>query len=78
MAGGEEILADNHCALGRVSLTLAVLIYVVIFAVLIWDVWVTIQGREDQTVSAIVGNWSRRYPIITLSVGVVVGHIFWR
>lgn len=70
-------MEENH-GLAKVSLCLGAAIYVVIFFVLLWDVWVTTLGRENETVSAIVSGWSRRYPVVTLAVGVVLGHIFWR
>lgn len=42
-----------------------------------WDLWVTIgPGKGARTVSDFVCEWCKSYPIITLVIGMVLGHLF--
>lgn len=42
-----------------------------------WDVYALFFLPPGATVSAVVQDWSHRYPILPAIVGLVVGHIFW-
>lgn len=43
-----------------------------------WDVYVVMKpASDDATISAVVVDWSRAYPLIPLGIGVVCGHWFW-
>lgn len=44
----------------------------------LWDAWVLVQGRPDDTVSHVMIGWSQRYPLLPLLIGLLLGHLFWR
>lgn len=43
----------------------------------LWDVYLSGQGRPQDTVSAIVQGWAKSFPILPLICGLILGHIFW-
>lgn len=61
--------------MNRVSLFLAVF-YIFEFAVIaIWDVWIIASGVPEQTVSAIISEWCRRFPLLSAFIGGLVIHL---
>ena len=47
----------------------------------VWDVVAIVNNRPDQTVSTVLRNWSSAFPILPfvfgLTLGLLMGHIFW-
>lgn len=58
------------------SITL-LFILVVIVAVAIFDVWVIFAKSKQESISAYIIRGSKKYPLVTLIVGVVIGHLYW-
>jgi hypothetical protein len=54
----------------------AVALAVVLALVAVLDVWLASVHGPDATVSALVRDYSQRYPVIPLAVGVLIGHLF--
>jgi hypothetical protein len=52
-------------------------IYFIIAAVAIFDVWVILAKSKQESISAYIIRGSRKYPLVTLIVGVVLGHLYW-
>ena len=55
-----------------------IFIGVIIFAILIYDVYIAIIGGTGTTVSHELIAWSYKYPVLPFAVGFVMGHLFWR
>jgi hypothetical protein len=68
----------NGDQMRHASAILALALYVLCFAIACWDIWVTMNGRSQDTVSTIVTEWSTRYPMLTLTIGIIIGHVFWK
>lgn len=49
----------------------------VITAIAVWDVYCAARGRPQDTVSATMQDWSRQHVMLAVSVGAVIGHVFW-
>lgn len=49
----------------------------VVLLVAIYDVVAGSSANALQPATAVLRDWSGRYPILPLTVGVVVGHLFW-
>lgn len=45
--------------------------------IIIWDVWVSAVGKEGETISFVMLEWSRLFPGLVLVIGFVLGHLFW-
>lgn len=43
----------------------------------IWDVWCLTTDHAGYTVSSVIRVWSSAFPILTLAVGMLLGHLFW-
>lgn len=43
----------------------------------LYDVWVKVRGGDKATISKVLLNFAKRYPIVPLALGVILGHIFW-
>jgi hypothetical protein len=56
---------------------LLVALHFLILAVGLWDVVAAARGRHHDTISIVVMEWSRAFPIIPLILGLVLGHLFW-
>lgn len=39
------------------------------------DIYATWSNQE--TVSQVISNWSREFPVLPLAVGLLMGHLFW-
>lgn len=55
-------------------------IALIILAALIgaWDVIQVSKKHPEYTVSNVLQGWSKDYPILPLTLGVILGHIFWK
>lgn len=42
-----------------------------------WDIYAAYRGQGVEPVSVVIQDWSRRWPILPLLVGVLLGHLFW-
>jgi hypothetical protein len=40
-----------------------------------YDVYLGTAG--DETITSVVRNWSSKWPVLPLSIGVIIGHLFW-
>ena len=57
---------------------LAIALLLVCVGIFMWDWYAAVRGQQSCTVSHIVWEWSRSYPLLPLLIGCVIGHIFWR
>lgn len=57
--------------------TLAVCLMIMAVLCGIWDIYVVATGQPTETVSNILGIWSSQFPILPLTIGVIMGHLFW-
>jgi len=48
-----------------------------IVVVWLFDATAAIRGTGNDSVSATILDWSTRWPLIPLLVGVLLGHMFW-
>lgn len=55
----------------------AVLLLLIIHFVLAWDVYAGMRWGGEASVSVVLAEWVRQYPIIALTTGIVIGHIVW-
>lgn len=53
----------------------ALLLILIILVAGIVDVVAT--WHDEPTVSNIISEWSTRFPILAVSIGVMIGHLFW-
>lgn len=56
---------------------LALLLIFILAAVGVWDVIMLHRGTTGGTVSRILVEWSMAWPILPLTVGIILGHLFW-
>lgn len=56
---------------------LSILFLGIVVAIHIWDVTMMATARPEDTVSALVRDWSNKQPILAFAVGVLMGHVFW-
>jgi hypothetical protein len=42
-----------------------------------WDIFSAYRGYESSTISEVVQDWSTRWPVLPLLIGVLLGHLFW-
>lgn len=59
------------------QITIVVLILTAVFLI-VYDIWAVLKYGIAGTISWQVWDKSRRFPIIPLAVGILVGHLFWR
>lgn len=62
---------------GDVRFVLAAALLSVALLIGLWDIWVTSRGQEHDSISSVLLEWSRHFPILPFIIGVVVGHCFW-
>lgn len=46
-------------------------------AVILYDTWASTSGGQVQTISSFFREVSARYPILSFSLGVLIGHLLW-
>ncbi len=59
------------------STILALLFLAVTAVVSVWDIIAFALGHGEETVSDIIGRWSREFPMLGVAIGVLIGHLFW-
>jgi len=52
-------------------------IAIVILAVVVFDVWVIWKKGKQESISAYIIRGSYKYPLVTLIVGILIGHLYW-
>ena len=57
---------------------LAIVLLTVLVIVGCWDVWASASGKPMDTVSEILCQWSKQFPVLPFGVGLLIGHLFWR
>ena len=50
----------------------------IISAIIIYDVYALIYGGTDASISHLIITWSYQHPILPFTMGIVMGHLFWR
>ena len=60
---------------GQVVVGAALLVMLAVVAG--WDMWQSAQGHSERTASQIIGDWSARWPLLPLAIGLIIGHLFW-
>jgi hypothetical protein len=58
------------------NLTVLILIITAIFLAL-YDVWIIVKEGKGESISAHVIRGSRKYPLLVLLFGILLGHLFW-
>lgn len=59
-----------------VPMATAICIITAMSAAAMWDVYCIWTDRGD-TVSAVVGDACRRWPVLALLAGILIGHLIW-
>jgi uncharacterized membrane protein len=54
------------------------LIVLVILTMGSWDAYLICTGNEDATVSVVLYESARKWPVIAFVVGFLCGHVFWQ
>lgn len=60
-----------------VQVAIAATVVSVHVLVMAWDVYCSFWLSGSNTVSAVIREWSQRWPVLPLLVGLVLGHLFW-
>jgi hypothetical protein len=47
-------------------------------ALVLYDIWVYYYGGEQATISNVIRNDSRDFPIVPFLIGALCAHLFWR
>jgi len=53
----------------------ALLLLFSLVAVGVWDLAAILKGQNHDTVSAIVYDWARRFPLLPFGIGLLLGHV---
>ena len=62
----------------KLNMITKVVIGMVIATILIWDLYVIIEGGTGTTISNRLIVWAYEYPAFSFAMGFVMGHLFWR
>jgi hypothetical protein len=69
-------MSDN--VVSTAGIVLAAFFLVIVLLVGAWDIYASSKGNAGQTVSDVMFGWAKMYPIMPLTIGVILGHLFWR
>jgi hypothetical protein len=58
------------------SVIIGMFLLAVILLIGFWDVWVGAAYGEPWTVSYQLSAWARRWPVLPLLIGILIGHLF--
>lgn len=58
-------------------LILIVLFFIIIVAILVFDVWAWVAHGREATASALIHAWAKEWPLMPFLVGGVIFHLFW-
>lgn len=64
-------------AVERVRTFLAVGLIVWLAVVGLGDIWLGRRYGYAATVSAVIQDWARQWPVLPLLIGLLLGHLFW-
>lgn len=56
---------------------LAIALLIVLGAIATWDIYAAFGPGWEYTVSALLGSWAARYPMLPFAAGILAGHLFW-
>lgn len=56
---------------------LAIALLVIMMLSGIWDVYAIAVNHPLDTVSRVLQDWSLKYPVLPMALGIILGHIFW-
>lgn len=42
-----------------------------------WDIWAAYKGYNVEPISTVIQDWSKRWPVLPMLVGILLGHLFW-
>lgn len=68
----------NGDTLRTAKLIIGLSLLAIVTITAVWDIVVSIRFDDRYTVSGMLREWSREWPLLPLSLGLVMGHIFWR
>ena len=54
------------------------LIVLIVLAMGSWDAYLLCTGNEDATVSVVLYESARQWPVISFMAGFLCGHVFWQ
>lgn len=54
-----------------------IFILITILAAILFDVYIIFKAGKKESISAYVIRSSKQYPLVTLLVGIVLGHLYW-
>ncbi len=54
-----------------------IIIVVLTFLLVIYDIYALVKGGEEATISVIIGKAAMKRPIVALVWGILMGHWFW-
>lgn len=54
-----------------------IFIVVVVAMVVIFDIWIIWKRGKPASISATIIRGSKKFPLITLAVGMLLGHLYW-
>jgi hypothetical protein len=47
------------------------------FILIVWDIWAYVTVGGEATISAVILDNSKKYPMLPFSFGVLIGHLMW-
>lgn len=56
---------------------LALCLLTMMMIVGMWDIYAYATNDPEGTVSNIIGTWGEQFPMLSVAIGVLVGHLFW-
>lgn len=54
-----------------------IFIFTMIILIAAWDVFIITTEGKDESISAYFIRWAFEYPMFTLGIGILIGHLFW-
>ena len=55
----------------------SIFLIVAVVAIVIFDVYVIMKKGKAESISAYIIRGSKKYPLLVLLTGIVLGHLFW-
>lgn len=57
--------------------TTILFIFILVLLISVFDVWIIYKKGKTESISAHVIRGSKKYPLLVLIFGIVLGHLFW-
>lgn len=54
-----------------------IFILILALSIAIFDIYIINTAGKDESISAYFIRWSFDYPMFTLGLGILIGHLFW-